>query len=298
MTSVARVVDVDGIPVSALLREARQPRAVVLALHGGSAYSGYFDYPDRPRLSLLRTGEALGFTVVAIDRPGYGSSAPHAAELTTVERRVDLAYGAVDRLLAARPRGAGIFVLAHSIGCELALRMAVDDRGRDLLGVELAGTGRHHHDDAVGILGDALRADPAPRRPRGVRDLLWQPSRLYPEDVVGGARISSPSPAYEGVVARSWIETFPELAARVRVPVHFSLGEHERVWRTGPSALADIASMFTASPRVAVDQQADGGHNLSIGLTAMAYHLKVLSFVEECVLARAEAAEQRPGRAS
>lgn len=198
MTSVARVVDVDGIPVSALLQEARQPRAVVLALHGGSAYSGYFDYPDRPRLSLLRTGAALGFTVVAIDRPGYGSSAPYAAELATVERRVDLAYAAVDRLLAARPRGAGIFVLAHSIGCELALRMAVDDRGRDLLGVELAGTGRHHHDDAVGILGDALRADPAPRRPRGVRDLLWQPSRLYPEDVVGGARISSPRPPTKG----------------------------------------------------------------------------------------------------
>ncbi|NEA63451.1 alpha/beta hydrolase [Streptomyces sp. SID12488] len=306
MTGASRVVvDVDGIPVSALLREVRHPRAVVLALHGGAALSGYFDYPDRPRLSLLRTGEALGFTVIAIDRPGYGSSAPHADEFTSAERRVDVAYGAVERLLAARPRGAGVFVWAHSIGSELGVRMAADERrGPDLLGLELAGTGRRHHDDAAGILGDWRHRSPN----SGVRDLLWQPSRLYADDVVGGARISSRSPAYEGVVARSWIDTFPQLAPLIRVPVHYTLGEHERVWISGPSALADIASPFSASPRVAVDEQVGGGHNLSIGLTSLAYHLKVLSFVEECVLAReeaetaaaaaAEVAERQQGRAS
>ncbi|ELP61587.1 alpha/beta hydrolase [Streptomyces turgidiscabies] len=304
MTGASRVVvDVDGIAVSALVREARQPRAVVLALHGGAAFSGYFDYPDRPRLSLLRTGEALGFTVIAIDRPGYGSSAPYADEFTSPERRVDVAYGAVERLLVARPHGAGVFVLAHSIGSELGVRMAADERrGPDLLGLELAGTGRRHHDDAAGILGDWRRRPPN----RGVRDLLWQPSRLYADDVVGGARIASRSPAYEGVVARSWIETFPQLAPLIRIPVHYTLGEHERVWSSGPSALADIASLFTASPRVAVDEQTGGGHNLSIGLTSLAYHLKVLSFVEECVLAReeaeaaaaAQAATRQQGRAS
>ncbi|MEU9288597.1 alpha/beta hydrolase [Streptomyces sp. NPDC048275] len=299
MSGVSRVVDVDGIPVSALLQEARQPRAVVVALHGGAANSTYFDYPGRPPLSLLRTGAALGFTVVAPDRPGYGSSAPYAEELAPVERRVDLAYATVDRLLAARPRGEGVFLLAHSIGCELALRMAGDPRGSELLGVEIAGTGRHHHDDAVDIMGAWRREDDWPRRSgRGVRDLIWQPDHLYASDVVGGARIVSPSPAYEGVVARNWTVDFPGLAAQVRVPVHYTLGEYERVWRPGPSALADVASMFTASPRVVVDEQADGGHNLSIGLTAMAYHLKILSFVEECVLARASAVQQRPGRAS
>jgi pimeloyl-ACP methyl ester carboxylesterase len=297
MTGVARVVDVDGIPVSALLQEAPQPRAVVVALHGGAAHSGYFDYPGRPQLSLLRTGAALGFTVLALDRPGYGSSAPYAAELAPVERRVDLAYAALDRLLASRPRGEGVFVIAHSIGCELALRMAADERGNDLLGVEIAGIGRHHHEDAVDILG--VRHN-EPWRPSGgsVRDLLWKPARLYADDVVGGARFASASPAYEGAVARGWPLLLPELAARVRVPVHYSLGQHERVWRAGPEALADVAFLFTASPRVVVGEQADGGHNLSIGLTALAYHLKILSFAEECVLARASAAQQQPGRAS
>jgi hypothetical protein len=47
--------------------------------------------------------------------------------------------------------------------------------------------------------------------------------------------------------------------------------------------------MFTAAPRVEVCEQAGAGRNLSLGLTATAYHLKVLSFVEECAVERGSA---------
>lgn len=282
---VSRVVDIDGIPMSALLSEARNPRAVVVALHGGAVTSSYFDYPDQPRLSLLRTAAALDFTVVAIDRPGYGSSAPYGESMASPARRVDLAYGVVDRLLASRPRGAGLFLWAHSIGCDLGVRMAGDERRNDLLGLEIAGIGRHHHPGAAEILDFRQRDPAALRRPGpGLRDLLWEPARLYPDEVVGAARIQSPGPPYEAAVARRWPLEFAELAARVRIPVHYTLGDHERVWSSGPEALADIAGLFTASVRVVTEEQADSGHNLSIGLTATGYHLKILSFLEECVL--------------
>jgi hypothetical protein len=68
--------------------------------------------------------------------------------------------------------------------------------------------------------------------------------------------------------------------------VHYTLGDHERVWRGGPAGLASIAGLFTASPRVVTDEQASAGHNLSLGLSAIAYHLKVLSFAEECIVSR------------
>jgi hypothetical protein len=56
------------------------------------------------------------------------------------------------------------------------------------------------------------------------------------------------------------------------------------------AALADLASLFTASPRVVAVEQADATHNLSVGWTAPSYHLKVLSFAEECAIARERAA--------
>ncbi|MEU6354391.1 alpha/beta fold hydrolase [Streptomyces sp. NPDC047072] len=296
---VRGVADIDGISVSYRASWVRQPRAVVVALHGGGTDSTYFDCPTQPHLSLLRTGAALGFTVIALDRPGYGASLAHAGRLTDPARRTDVAHKAVARLLASRPQGAGVFLMAHSAGSELAVRMAADDRGRDLLGLEIAGAGRRHHPHFVARFVEPGESEvrPTARRRGPMRDLLWGPSRLYPPEVFTSDDIGAASPAYE-FEARGWVKEFPELAARIRVPVQFTLGEHELVWEPGPEGLAEIAGLFTASPRVLVNEQPDSGHNLSLGYAARAYHLKVLSFAEECAVARDAAhAEAREGRA-
>lgn len=277
----SRVVRALGVPASALVAEVPSPQAVVVALHGGATSSVYFDHPGHPRLSLLRTAAALGFTVLAIDRPGYGSSAAYEDELETPERRTEITWAAVDELLQRRDRGAGVFLWAHSAGCELAVRMAADDaKGAGLLGVELAGMGREHHPGALGAI-EAWGRDPSRARP-DLRHVLWNPRDAYAPDVHGGRHIGAPSPAYEGR-RRSWQHDFARLAARIRAPVHITLAEHEQVWRGGPEALADLARLFTTASRVVAEEQAGAGHNTSVGRTALAYHLKVLSFVEECV---------------
>ena len=285
--SVSRAVVVDGIPMSALMSEAPRPRAVVVALHGGAVTSGYFDSPVSPRLSLLTAGAALGFTVIALDRPGYGASAPYTERMPTFASRVGLAYATIESFLAGRPRGAGVFLMGHSMGCVLAVQMTADSRGQDLLGLEIAGIGLRPHPEASTFMGPLTRGERRPARPAPatLRDALWTPPHLYPAGAAEALAVS-PSPGYEGDDVRGWVGSFPSLAAGVRVPVHYSLGDHERVWSSGPAALAEVASLFTASPRVVAAEQAAAGHNLSLGLSAMAYHLKVLSFAEECALSR------------
>jgi pimeloyl-ACP methyl ester carboxylesterase len=279
-----RLVIVDGVPMSALVAEATEPKAVIVAIHGGGTTALYFDCPGHPSFSLLRAGAAAGFTVVALDRPGYGSSAPYPEAMTLGEQRVDLAYGAVDRIAGDRPRGAGLFLMGHSGGCELVLRMAADERGGDLLGIELAGTGRHWHPAARELLKTATRKS----RPAGMRELLWSPERLYPPEILTGVTVSPSAPAYEDHAVSDWArQTFPALAPTVRVPVHFSIAEHEKVWQTDDSALDEITALFSGAPRFTVHRQPDAGHNISLGHTAADYHAKVLSFVAECVAARA-----------
>ena len=280
-----RVLIVDGVPMSALFAEAENPKAVIVAIHGGGTTALYFDCPGRPSLSLLRTGVAAGFTIVALDRPGYGSSAPYPEAMARPEQRVNLAYGAVDRIIGQRPRGAGLFVMGHSGGCELTMRMAADERGADLLGIELAGTGRHYHPAARDILKTATRE----RRPAGLYELLWEPERLYPPEVLNGATISGSAPSYEDQMVSDWArQTFPALAPAVRVPVQFSIAEHEKVWQTDDSALTEITGLFSGSSRFTVHRQPDAGHNISLGHSAADYHSKVFSFAEECVAARAD----------
>ncbi|OBA64969.1 thioesterase [Mycobacterium sp. 1100029.7] len=269
--------------MSAIVADAAEPKAVIVAIHGGGTTALYFDCPGHPSYSLLRTGAAAGFTVVALDRPGYGSSAAYPEAMVSGEQRVDLAYGAVDRVLGEKPRGAGLFVWGHSGGCELTLRMAADERGADLLGIELAGTGRHYHPAAKEILKNATRE----RRPSGMRDLLWSPEQLYPPEVLGGATVSPSAPAYEDQMVSDWArQTFPALAPGVRVPVHFSIAEHEKVWQTDDSAIEEITAMFSAVPRFTVHRQTAAGHNISLGHSAVQYHAEVLSFVDECVAGR------------
>jgi pimeloyl-ACP methyl ester carboxylesterase len=268
---------VGAVPMSALVAAVPEPKAVIVAIHGGATSAAYFDCPGRPDLSLLHTAAANGFTAIALDRPGYGASALYQDTMAEPAARVTLAVGAVDKILADGPRGAGIFVFAHSLGCELALRMTVSDAG--VIGVELAGTGLRYSPEAKEILSQATLT----RRPAGLRELLWEPADLYPAEVLTGA-LSAPGVAYEGPVTANWARRdFPDLAAKVRVPVEYSAAEHERVWDTSAAALTGIAGLFTSSPRVVVSEMPDSGHNLSVGLSARTYHLRVLSFVEECI---------------
>lgn len=268
-----RVVMVDAVPMSAVVAAPPDPRGVLVAIHGGATTSAYFDCPGHPELSLVRAAAEAGYTAIALDRPGYGASAMYQDSMGDPAERVKLAWGAVRKIA---PDGA-VFLLAHSLGCELAVRMAQESS--EVTGMSLAGTGLKYHAAAHEILSQATLT----RRPMGLRDLLWEPAALYPPEVLTSA-LSAPGVAYEGKITAHWAgRYFPELAAGVQVPVQFSAAEQEKVWESSPAALADIAALFTASPRVCTEVIADSGHNLSVGLAADRYHRTVLAFADECM---------------
>ena len=182
-------------------------------------------------------------------------------------------------------RGAGVFLLGHSAGCELAVRLAADERAATagVFGLAMSGTGLRYTERA----GEILKKATVTLRPVGLRELLWQPAHLYPPEVFAAVGKTPSGARYEADVTRKWpVQDFPALAPQVRVPVLFSVAEHERIWRSDPRSLADIAALFTASPRFELDEQPGAGHNLSLSVYAAAYHLKVLSFLEECAVTR------------
>jgi pimeloyl-ACP methyl ester carboxylesterase len=268
--------DVLGHRVSALVAHAEAPRGVVLALHGGSSSKEYFDAAADPALSLLRLGPPLGFTVVAPDRPGYGRDG-FLLDTMPAGDRTDLLYATIDAALGGRSGGAGTFLVCHSMGCISGLRMAADPRGRHLLGVEISGTGLTLDARAAAIHdGDGLRGG------RGeLRRLIWGPEELYPEWTRESQHMAA-TPTSEGSDIGGWATELPELAGKVPVPVRYTLAEHESWWRPGQEALDEVAALFTAAPFVETALERGAGHNISLGFTARAYHLRVLAFAEEC----------------
>lgn len=271
--------DADGIPLSALLAEPRDraPRATVVAVHGAGMSAGYFDGQALPDLSLLALGARLGFTVLAVDRPGYGQSAGLLPEgQALAEQAVALAAALRDHRTRF-PTGAGLFLLAHSFGGKVALLTAADHAAPDLLGIEVSGCGHRYAPDALSGAGAA----------RGGRR-SWGPLRLYPPSTfTTSGSILAPVPPLEEADIMRWPEVFRGAAGRVRVPVRFTFAEHEAWWRHDPEALAELRSRLSAAPRLCIDRQPKAGHNISLGYAARSYHLRCLGFFEDCLLHQA-----------
>jgi pimeloyl-ACP methyl ester carboxylesterase len=263
-----------GVTLSALLAEPADapPRAVVVALHGAGLAARYFHGPADPAQSLLTLGASLGYTVLAVDRPGYGRS---AAALPKGQRLVGQAAtlrAALDSFAARHPVGDGVFLLGHSFGGKLALTLAAEDPG--LLGLDVSGLGHYY------------AVDPAEVPHRNAWTLHWGPLGLYPP---GTFRLAAPLisavPALEGEEVADWPDRFPGLAGRVRIPVRLTFAEHERWWRHDAASLAELTALL-AAPRVVVDRLPHAGHNVSLGVAARAYHLRALAFFDECLTGR------------
>jgi len=268
-----------GLTLSCLVSEPehQRPRAVVFALHGGGTSAAYFDGQAHPDLSLLTLGASLGFTVLALDRPGYGDSAATLPEGLTLDEQADVLAAAVAAFAESHPTGAGTFLLAHSYGGKLALRTAA--HGSDLLGLDISGCGYHY----------ILEPEVLSRQPRHTHvERIWGPLHLYPPGTFrSGATPAAPQPLREAAEAAQWPEVFEELAPQVRLSLRLTFAEHEAWWRHSPEELADITARLSSVPRLRIDRQPDSGHNISLGLAARSYHLRALAFFEECLAAPA-----------
>ena len=129
----------------------------------------------------------------------------------------------------------------------LALRMAADERGDDLSGSHWPGRGCTMTMPRPGVLKTATPT----KRPAGLRELLWEPAHLYPAEVLTGIATRRPGAPYEAaMVNHLGAAGLSGTGWRVRVPVHSASPNTNEYGSPTPEALAEIASTFTASPRL------------------------------------------------
>ncbi|MCZ2526411.1 alpha/beta fold hydrolase [Streptomyces sp. SCUT-3] len=271
--------DAGGVTLSGLVAEpaAGPPRATLVALHGGGMRADYFDGRAHPDLSLLTLAAGLGHTVLALDRPGYGLSAPALPQGLPLAEQATTVQAALKTFAAGRSLGAGVLLVGHSYGGKLALTAAAAWEDDDLIGLDVSGCGHRYAADPGTPSGD---------QGHGSRKQNWGSLRFYPGATFrpGGFGTGDRPPA-EVHEARLWPGMFPATAARVRVPVRVTFAEEEHWWRHDEESVASLVAAFT-STGVRVDRQPDAGHNISLGWAARSYHLRVLAFAEECLLRR------------
>lgn len=273
------------VTLSALIAQpAGPPRATVVAVHGGGMSAAYFDGQAHPDVSLLALGARLGYTMVAVDRPGYGLSAADAPGGQTLAEQAGALHAALRHLAGRAETGAGVFLLAHSFGGKLALTYAACQAGDPdpavppLLGLDISGLGRDYAVDP----GDG----PEPHRHRNWKR-NWGALRFYPPNTFRAAEaMVAPMPPRERAEAVQWPRRFPVAAAAVRVPVRLTFAEQELWWNHDEDTVADLTAHFASAPSASVDRQPGAGHNISLGWAARTYHLRAFAFFEQCLARR------------
>lgn len=256
-------------------------RGLIIALHGGTYDSAYYDSgPD----SLLRLGALLGYLVIALDRPGYGAAA-HADQS-------DMSFAAQTRILSASAArlvrdyaaGARAVLVGHSIGGMLALCVTAADEPTGLIaGVEVSGLGERWQPGLREMWSSLIGDVPSVTIPAEAHgQVMLGPADTYsPGQWSRNADLIRPLPMPELTDVVAWGDILPTVAARVSVPASITLAEHDNIWQSDADSRAAVSAHFTTSPSVRTELFPGAGHSIELHRNARAYCLRQLACAEE-----------------
>lgn len=260
-------------------------RGLVIALHGGGHDARYWHARDDDPGSLLAAGAANGFEVVAVDRPGYRASATPDAHGLSLTDQADSIFALIDALAPEKDRP--VFLIGHSMGGILSVRMAGDPRAGRLTAVDVSGVPLRYPprvEAGIATLIDATRSgekSPSSGTRGHRRALFFGADGSFDPDItaIGG----NPVPLRELHDAHGAPRDLPPIMARITIPVQWTIADQEASSVGGQAMLDHIRSQLPECRHTRLHLQVASGHNISLHHVARAYHLRALAFFEECL---------------
>jgi len=261
---------------------------LVIALHGGTYSSQYFDIPNH---SLLDNGAKQGIGVIAIDRPNYlGSSPLTSADGELIADNAKVIGDAIGEIFAEYGGdAAGVVLVAHSIGGAIATIIAATPQSWPLLGLATSGC-------LVQVPSESAEAwaglPPIPMidLPVPLKDqLMFGPPDTY-DDAMPAASYPSNTlvPKAELLeITGVWIERRAETCAAVKLPVHHRQAEFDHLWVTNQGEVDAYKAGFTSAASTDIRLQSGTGHCIDFHLPSDEFQNSQLAFAKASAKAAA-----------
>lgn len=256
---------------------------LLVALHGASYDARYFNAPGA---SVHERASLAGLPILSITRPGYPATAQSARIQPSLADTASIICDAVTSFLAESGTPAtSVVLLGHSVGGAVTMRIAATEPPWPLAGIAISGIGDVPDRAAVRRFADAPVDTVLMLPPNACRASFYGPDGTFePSSLNSFTSLNVPFPSRDVVEANTvWPVDFRGVAARVTVPVHLTLAEHEGLWETGPDALSRMSRAFVSSASVETHHWLGAGHNIEHHLVGAAYCTSVFDFAHRTV---------------
>lgn len=263
-------------------RPAAPDAPLIVALHGGTYTSAYFDVPG---FSLLDRAAATGIPIVALDRPCYGETTPLDPGTETIRNSAERLDAIIAGLLEQSTGPArGIVLIGHSIGAAIALAIAARRPSWPLIGVAVSGMCLDSPPEAGAAWAD-LPETVMVELPPALKDaVMFGPADTFDPSTPGAAHAAdAPVPRAELIdIALGWPAVAADILGEVRVPVHYRLGEQDRLWIGGEGEVARFAAALSGAPAVDAALLAETGHCIDFHHCGAALQRDQIEFARRC----------------
>ena len=255
---------------------------LIIAVHGGTYTSRYFDVPGH---SLFSQAAEIGLPILAPDRPGYGESVELPESDSTLQGNAAFLRQALSEAWE-RYAGStqGIVLIGHSIGAAISMIVAGGKRDWPLLGLAISGVGLRTppgHREAWAALPPTYRVE----IPSGLKDqVMFGPPGSYDENMPNASHVADvPAPKAELVdIVSTWHDAVKDIAARIVVPVHYRQGAADGLWIVSETEVTDFAAALVSAPHVDARLMPGVGHCIDFHREGGAFQKQQLAFAMQC----------------
>jgi len=255
---------------------------LIVALHGGTYSSKYFDVPGHSLMELAALHE---IPIIAVDRPSYGESTKVEDSDSIILKNAEVLDELIGELWATYGEGtAGVVVVGHSIGGAITVALAARRPSWPLLGIAVSGCLVQVPAESGGAWA-ALPDTFLVELPVEIKDfLMFGPEGTYDATMPAASHVANttvPKPELIDITS-TWLKNLAATASSIEVPVHCRQGVFDHLWVTDDDQMAAFKATFSGAPVVDGRLVLDAGHCIDFHRVSRAFQLEQLSFALTC----------------
>ncbi|ETN37474.1 uncharacterized protein HMPREF1541_07096 [Cyphellophora europaea CBS 101466] len=273
---------------------------LVVLIHGGGYDANYFDANDKHTVRYL--SEALGIPLIALNRPGYGSTdlwhfdkGKNSFIQQSGRWLHEFALPAVWAEFGKSLNVSSIVLFGHSVGGAISVVAASEyERGASqyvLSGLAISGMGSRPETSTFGPMlqqmestMDSTKLNPLSVPHEAKDTITFHTEYTFDPDILKETQRLGRDSSFEELydINLLWPNYWESYSKTIQVPVLYTMGQLDKLWHLSAETVEEFSRGFSSSAWVETRILQNAPHCIELSLHGTGFILRELGFALEC----------------